>query len=139
MRSITRRDFLAGLGTALTARALGAGLSDAKTANPAPGKMAAAVTVYTHNSHADLIIGRLLEGYNLEGGAPRPNLKLISLYIEQIDGRDKGRRLAAEHGVRVSKTIEEALTLGGPDLAVDGVLLIGEHGNYPTSQTGQTM
>ena len=30
-----------------------------------------------------------------------------------------------------------ALTRGGSTLAVDGVLLIGEHGSYPLSKTGQ--
>jgi len=69
---------------------------------------------------------------------PRPNLQLVSLYIDQIGEKDKGRKLAAEQGVRVCNTIEEALTLGGKDLAVDGVLLIGEHGEYPISETGQT-
>ena len=139
MQPITRRNFLTGLGAALTARRLGADLPGAGTSNPAPRKVAAAVTVYTHNSHADLIVGRLLEGYHLDGKAPRPNLKLVSLYIDQVGEKDKGRRLAAEHGVRVCKTIEETLTLGASRLAVDGVLLIGEHGNYPGSETGQTM
>src|SRR5205807_1681149 len=41
--------------------------------------------------------------------------------------------------VRLCQTIEEALTIGGSDLAVSGVLLVGEHGQYPTSETGQTM
>jgi hypothetical protein len=34
-------------------------------------------------------------------------------------------------------TVEEALTLGGEKLAVDGVIIIGEHGNYPTNEKGQ--
>ena len=139
MCSITRRDFLAGLGTALTAGAFEAELSEAEAAKPAPRKVAAVVTVYTHNSHADLIVGRLLDGYHLDGQAPRPNLKLVSLYIDQVAAEDKGRRLAAKHGVRLCQTIEEALTIGGSDLAVSGVLLVGEHGQYPTSETGQTM
>jgi len=138
MASITRRDFLTGLGTALTAGTFGSGLTNSEPTGPAARKVAAAVTVYTHNSHADVIVGRLLDGYNLDGQAPRPNLKLVSLYIDQIGESDKGRRLASEQGVRVCKSIGEALTLGGPDLAVDGVLLIGEHGQYSISETGQT-
>ena len=35
-------------------------------------------------------------------------------------------------------TIAEALTLGGSKLAVDGVVLVGEHGNYPRNEKGQT-
>jgi hypothetical protein len=32
----------------------------------------------------------------------------------------------------------ETLTLGGDKLAVDGILLIGEHGDYPPNEKGQT-
>ena len=36
-------------------------------------------------------------------------------------------------------TVEEALTLGGSKLAVDGVVIIGEHGEYPSNDQGQTL
>ena len=39
----------------------------------------------------------------------------------------------------VYRSIRAALTLGGDDLAVDGVLLIGEHGDYPRTVLGQEM
>jgi hypothetical protein len=72
----------------------------ATAADPAaPKNLAAVVTVYTHNSHADVIAGRLLETTTLDGKGRRPNLKLVSLYLDQIPEKDKGRRLAAEHGV----------------------------------------
>lgn len=129
--SLTRREFVCTLGGALACVSVGA--------DAPPKKIAAVVTVYTQNSHADVIVSRLLEGYNLDRKPPRPNLKLVSLYMDQIADKDKGRRLASEHGVRLCKTIAEALTLGGDDLAVDGVLLIGEHGNYASSETGQVM
>src|ERR1051326_1456156 len=134
-----RRDFLAGLGTAFTGGVLGVELLDADSRKAATRRVAAAATVYTHNSHADVILSRLLQGYNLDDKEPRPNLQLVSLYLDQIAGDDVGRKLAADHGVRLCRTIEEALTLGGSDLAVDGVLLIGEHGKYQPSPTGQTM
>ncbi len=35
--------------------------------------------------------------------------------------------------------MREALTLGGSDLAVDGVVLIGEHGDYPNNEKGQKL
>ena len=41
---------------------------------------------------------------------------------------DIGAALAAEHGVPVYSSIQQALCRGGGELAVDGVLLIGEHG-----------
>jgi len=126
-----RRDFL---------HTLGLGFLAAPDIRNAPAKkVAAIVTVYTHNSHADVIVSRIMEGFNLQGEPPFPNLKVVSLYMDQLAPKDKGQALAHKHGVRLSRTIEDALTLGGRDLAVDGVLLIGEHGNYPVSDTGQTM
>ena len=40
--------------------------------------------------------------------------------------------------MKIYPTIAEALTLGGSKLAVDGVVLVGEHGNYPRNEKGQT-
>src|SRR5262249_36067731 len=39
--------------------------------------------------------------------------------------------------VPVVPTIEEALTLGTGKIVVDGVLSVGEHGNYPWNTKGQ--
>src|SRR5207302_4206329 len=36
-------------------------------------------------------------------------------------------------------TIAEALTLGSSKLAVDGGIIIGEHGRYPKNEKGQTL
>ncbi len=41
--------------------------------------------------------------------------------------------------MKMYPTIAEALTLGGSKLAVDGVVLIGEHGKYPRNEKGQTL
>src|SRR5215468_5340193 len=49
------------------------------------------------------------------------------------------RDLAARHGFHIYPTIREALTLGGAKLAVDAVVFVGEHGNYPTNELGQKM
>src|SRR5258708_9181901 len=40
--------------------------------------------------------------------------------------------------MKMYPTIAETLTLGGSKLAVDGVVLVGEHGNYPRNEKGQT-
>ncbi len=130
----TRRHFLAN-----TAALIGLGETAASfEQKPAP-KIAAAVTVYTHNSHADVIVGRLLETHTLDGKGPRPNLNLASLYVDQFPERDLSKQFAQQYGFRLAPTIRDALTLGGKELAVDGVLLIGEHGQYPTSGKGQTL
>src|SRR4051812_29802658 len=99
--------------------------------------VAAAVTVYRTDSHADVLVSRILEGYAMNDSGPRPGLRLASLYIDQVPENDIGRALAKKHGVRLAASIEDALTLGSGKLAVDGVLIIAEHGDYPLSETGQ--
>jgi hypothetical protein len=103
-----------------------------------PKKVAAVVTVYRRHSHADVIVGKILEGYNHDGGAG-PNLKLVSLYVDQFPDKDMSRALARKRGFRIFDTVAGALTLGGKALAVDGVLCVGEHGLYPTNARGQIL
>jgi hypothetical protein len=103
-----------------------------------PRQVAAAVTVYTRHSHADVIVGKILEGFHHDGQAG-PNLKLASLYVDQFPDKDLSRGLARKHGFPIHPTIAGALTLGGKALAVDGVLCIGEHGKYPTNARGQIL
>ena len=93
-------------------------------------RVAAVVTEYRDNSHADVIIGKILEGFDQLGG-PGPALRVASMVTDQVPKNDMSRALAAKHGFPIVKTIGEAITLGGKRVAVDGVLLIGEHGNYP--------
>ena len=110
-----------------------------ESADPLPAKnVAAIVTVYHHNSHADVIVSRLLQTDTLDGKGKDSPLKLVSLYTDQRPTGDISRLLAASHRFRLSETIEDALTLGTDRLAVDGVLLIAEHGEYPSSPTGNT-
>ena len=46
---------------------------------------------------------------------------------------------AQEFGFQVYPTIAEALRCGGDKLAVDAILTIGEHGNYPQNEKGQIL
>jgi hypothetical protein len=99
-------------------------------------QVAVITTVWYHNSHADVIAARLLEGHTLDGQGEFPRLKLASLYVDQFPERDKSRELAKRRSVPIYDTIAGALTLGSEKLAVDGVLLIAEHGKYDESPTG---
>jgi hypothetical protein len=103
-----------------------------------PKAVAAIVTEYRRHSHADVIVGKILEGYRHDGG-PGPDLRVVSMYVDQTPANDQSRELARRHGFRLCPTIAEALTLGGDTLAVDGVLSIGEHGRYPTNERGQIL
>lgn len=100
-------------------------------------RIAAVVTEYRHNSHADVIVSQLMLTKTLDGKGAFPKLKLVSLFTDQVPKNDTSRKLAKEAGVPVFETVEGALTLGTGKLAVDGVLLIAEHGTYPLSPTGQ--
>lgn len=101
--------------------------------------VAGIVTVYTNNSHADVILGKIVAGYDQKGGVG-PDLELVSLFTDQVPDGDLSRDLAKEHGFHLARTIDEALTLGGDRLQVAGVLSIGEHGTYPmTPDTKQHM
>lgn len=112
---------------------------EAADSTAAPGKrVAAIVTVYRHNSHADVIVSRLLLTDTLDGKGKDSPLKLVSLYTDQRPADDISRLLAASHRFPIYPTVAEALTLGTGSLAVDGVLLVAEHGDYPPSPTGNT-
>ena len=105
-------------------------------ANPKP-KVAAIVTEYRYYSHADVMVGRILEGYSPNGQRKEPRTQIVSMYTDQVAPKDMSRDLAAKHGFRIYPTIREALTLGGDRLAVDAVLFVGEHGKYPYNERGQ--
>ncbi len=112
------------------------------TADPPPQKLpriAAVVTEYRHNSHADVIVSQLMLTKTLDGNGEFPKLELVSLYTDQVPDNDTSRKLAKEHGVPIFDTVAGALTLGTGKLNVDGVLFIAEHGQYPKSDTGQTV
>jgi hypothetical protein len=102
-------------------------------------KIAAIATIYFRYSHAQHIVDRFIEGYGWNGTHHRPEMDLVSLYVDQVTDRDFSRERATRHpSMKIYPTIAESLTLGGDKLAVDGVVLIGEHGKYPRNEKRQT-
>ncbi len=104
-----------------------------------PKRIAAIITEYRPNSHADVIIGKYLEGYNQDQMAPYPESKIVSMFTEQVPDNDMSRSLSKKYNVPIFRTVADALTLGGNKLAVDGVILIGEHGVYPMNEKEQKL
>jgi hypothetical protein len=102
-------------------------------------RIAAIATTYFKYSHADDIITKFIEGYAIVGRIHQPHCQVVSLYIEQLPETDIGRGMAARYEIPLFDTVAEALTLGNDNLAVDGVLLIGEHGEYPINELGQKL
>ena len=74
-------------------------------------KIAAIITEYRKWSHADVIVGKILEGYNHDGGEG-PNLKLVSMYVDQFPEKEMSRDLAKKHGFKIYDSIDGAVTLG---------------------------
>jgi hypothetical protein len=103
-------------------------------------KIACISTVFFKYSHTQHFVDRFLEGYGWNGTHHRPPMDLVSLWVDQVGERDLSRDRAERHpSMKIYPSIAEALTLGGSNLAVDGVLLIGEHGRYPRNEKRQTM
>lgn len=94
-------------------------------------------TVVRTHSHAQHFLDRHTLGYTWGGGWQEPRIEIAGVYVDQFPDDDLARGRIARHGLRQFPTIEETLTLGGDTLAVDGVVIIGEHGDYPVNDKGQ--
>jgi hypothetical protein len=108
---------------------------------PTTGRKPIAVvcTVYRPLSHAYHIAGRFLHGYPHDGRLHLPQHYVASVCVDQAPATDLSRDLAREFDFRATRDVTEALTLGTDKLAVEGVLLIGEHGNYPRNDRQQIL
>ncbi|MCL6501472.1 MAG: hypothetical protein K6T86_02225 [Pirellulales bacterium] len=120
--------------------ALAAGLLPLRTWGhelPRRPKVAALVTTFYHRSHAHVILENFLLPYLFNGQRVDPGCDVVSLYVDQFHKEDLARDAARRFHIRLCGTIAEALTLGSDALAVDAVLSIAEHGDYPTNELGQ--
>jgi hypothetical protein len=98
------------------------------------------VTTYQKTHHGQGIVDRFLEGYGFQGRHHHPAVDVVSLYVDQKRPRDlSGERAARHPTLKIHDSIAGALTRGGKELAVDGVVIIGEHGLYPRNAQGQTL
>ena len=111
----------------------------AKKTGETKRKIAAIVTTYFPNSHAGVLVDKFIRGFPTDEGLIPPRTEIASLYIDQIHAHDIGRQTAHAYGIPIYESIRATLTLGGDKLAVDAVLLIGEHGDYPRTALGQEM
>ena len=95
-------------------------------------------TVYRH-SHAQHFLDRLCLGYGWRGAWQNPRVDVASIYIDQFPDEDLGRNRIKRYGLKQYSNIADALTLGTGRLAVDGVVIIAEHGDYPKNEKGQKL
>lgn len=131
---LNRRRFFESVGAAALAGAV-----PAVAGNSGRKRIAIITTVWKYLSHAQHMGDRFLVGYPRHGKWHRPDLDVVSLYVDQKPEGDLSAQRAAANGFTVYPTIAEALRCGGKKLAVDGVVIIGEHGDYPTNHKGQVL
>jgi len=89
------------------------------------------------STHADWIITKLLDGYWWQGAHTPSRVEVVAVYIDQLETSQLGQKTCKAKNIPIFKTVGETVTLGGKELAVDGVVIIAEHGKYPTSLKGQ--
>ncbi|HEV7224045.1 MAG TPA: hypothetical protein VGN42_15155 [Pirellulales bacterium] len=135
----TRRQFVRTVGAGLLAAPLLANepMRAADKADPTRKRLAVVTTLWNYRSHAWHMAERFLAGYPLRGKWHRPPLEVVSAYVDQTPEGDLSRGRAAEFGFTIYPTVAETLCCGGEKLAVDAVLVIGEHGDYPLNEIGQ--
>lgn len=140
-RQWSRREFTSAVAaTAVTSLAMpNISLALGRSYGTRPKRIALLATEVRKYSHAQHFIDRFLEGYGWQGTHHRSSIELAALYVDQFPDGDLSRDRASRHRVRIYPTVEEALTRGGTKLAVDGVVIIAEHGLYPRTEKGQTL
>ncbi|WP_425617549.1 hypothetical protein NA78x_001229 [Anatilimnocola sp. NA78] len=134
----SRRTVLGSIAATLAAGLLPVSSSLRAAEEPKRKRIAVVTTVWKDRSHAWHMAERFLHGYPKKGAWYRPPIDVVSAYVDQKPSGDLSAGRAKEFGFTIYPTVAEALRCGGNDLAVDGVLIIGEHGNYEKSQYEQT-
>ena len=132
---VTRRQFLGTTGGTLALAGLG------QNARAAAGRKRLAIisTLWIYQSHTQHIGDRFLVGYPHQGTWHKPEMDVVAAYVDQKPAGDLSGERARSFGFKVYPTIAQALCVGGDKLAVDAVLIIGEHGNYPRNEKGQIL
>jgi hypothetical protein len=106
-----------------------------------PFRIAVVTTAVTPISHAFVIMRRWLDPLptDSEYGWPGAKTAIVSMYVMDRGEKDISRDLCRVHSIRDCVSVEDALTGDSGELAVDGVMLIGEHGNFPENELGQKL
>jgi hypothetical protein len=138
--NISRRTLLslAGTATAGTLWQPQSAMSLERKPNTRP-KVAVVLTIFYERSHAHVLLENFLMPYLFNGKETDSGVDVVSFYVDQFPANDMARDTAKRYGIPIYDSIDKALCLGGESLAVDAVLAIGEHGDYPSNALGQKM
>lgn len=137
---LTRREMLSM--TSMAGIAAFTGISTSATAQSSQKRPRIACLVSywgATRSHADWIITKLIDGYWWNGAHMPSRIDIASVYIHQHDTSLLAQKVCKSKNIPIFKTVAEALTMGGNELDVDGVVIVAEHGDYPTNLKGQWM
>ena len=147
-----RRQFLATSASALALGGVQAGDAPPEAARPGPRavpparpepakrRLAIITSVFYYLSHSYHIGQRFLTGYLRNGRMHYPDWSVASMHVDQPKHpSDLSRDWSRDFGFSLHDSIAGALTLGTDRLAVDAVLLICEHGNYPRNDRHQIL
>jgi hypothetical protein len=131
---LTRRRFIGSLAAGMAGSRL---LCAADPVRSERKKLAVVTTVWTYHSHAWHMAERFLHGYPRQGKWHRPAFEVVAAYVDHKPEGDLSRSRSEEFGFPIYPTIAQTLRCGGDKMAVDAVLIIGEHGDYPNNEFGQ--
>ena len=133
----TRREMLGMSGMAGLAALTGITPDAVAQAAPKRPRVACLISYWgLPTSHADWIVNKLIDGYWWKGAYTPSQVDVVSVYINQFDTSLLGQKVCKAKNIPIFKTVGEAVTLGGKELAVDGVVIVCEHGSYPTDLKG---
>lgn len=102
-------------------------------------KLAVILTQYGAASHGVCYCTKLLEGKQFDDHFEPPRCDVMAIHLMEIAADDVGVATAKRHNVPMYPSVATALCRGGDTLAVDGVVVIGEHGAYPFNAKGQQL
>ena len=102
-------------------------------------RLAVILTQYGATSHGICYCTKFLEGKQFDDHYEPPLCEVVSMHLMEIATNDIGLATAKKHRVPLYPSVATALCCGGDTLAVDGVVLIGEHGTYPLNEKGQQL
>ncbi len=102
-------------------------------------KLAVILTQYGSQSHGVCYCTKFLEGKQYDDHFEPPRCEVVSIHLMEIAKDDVGVETAKRHNVPMYPSVATALCRGGDTLAVDGVVVVGEHGTYPLNAKGQQL
>ncbi len=114
-------------------------MSHTESPTPRPLKLAVLASVFYTHSHADVIVSRWIEPrpHDHEKGWSKPPHEIVSIYLDQCPPTDIGLGIVGAAGIPVYPTMRDALTHGTDSIAVDGIIVIVEHGDFPQTVDAQ--